>query len=66
MHVTNCVHHPGRPQVEEHFSTYSTQAWHAVVTQLFKMYVLSRVTLKSFRALPNVGSHKVRRLLFVF
>lgn len=49
----------GWMQVEDAFSTYSSQAWHTLISQMFKVFVLSRVTFKAFKALPNMAHVKV-------
>eukprot|EP00798_Chlamydomonas_sp_ICE-L_P015727 gene15727-21848_t len=41
--------------LEEQFDLISTQAWNSVVTQVFKVFVLGRVTLKSFKTLPGIS-----------
>jgi len=42
--------------VDENFETVSQQAWNSVIAQIFKVFVLGRVTLKSFKALPGLNS----------
>lgn len=40
-------------EVEANFATVSAQAWNSMVLQIFKVFVLGRVTLKSLRAMPG-------------
>ncbi|EFJ49198.1 hypothetical protein VOLCADRAFT_90100 [Volvox carteri f. nagariensis] len=40
-------------EVEMNFATVSAQAWNSMVLQIFKVFVLGRVTLKSLRTLPG-------------
>ncbi|KAF5834411.1 flagellar associated protein [Dunaliella salina] len=42
--------------VDEHFGTVNQLAWNSVIAQIFKVFVLGRVTLKSFKALPGLTS----------
>ncbi|PNW70067.1 hypothetical protein CHLRE_17g704300v5 [Chlamydomonas reinhardtii] len=41
-------------EVESNFDLVSGQAWNATIMQIFKVFVLGRVTLKSLRALPGL------------
>ncbi|KAG2493472.1 hypothetical protein HYH03_008289 [Edaphochlamys debaryana] len=40
-------------EVESNFEAVSSQAWNATVLQIFKVFVLGRVTLKSLRGMPG-------------
>ncbi|GLI64998.1 hypothetical protein VaNZ11_008424 [Volvox africanus] len=40
-------------EVEANFQVVSAQAWNSMVLQIFKVFVLGRVTLKSLRAMPG-------------
>ncbi|KXZ50888.1 hypothetical protein GPECTOR_14g137 [Gonium pectorale] len=40
-------------EVENNFPIVSAQAWNALVLQMFKVFVLGRVTLKSLRSMPG-------------
>ncbi|GFR48568.1 hypothetical protein Agub_g10470, partial [Astrephomene gubernaculifera] len=40
-------------EVECNFDVVSSQAWNALVLQVFKVFVLGRVTLKSLRGMPG-------------
>jgi len=44
--------------IENDFNTLSQRAWNTVATQVFKIFVLNRVTPRSFRALPLAGAAK--------
>ncbi len=39
--------------LEASFDAVSAQAWNALLSQLFKVFVLSRVTIRSMRLLPG-------------
>ncbi|MEW5311269.1 MAG: hypothetical protein WDW38_002999 [Sanguina aurantia] len=42
--------------VEQNFDAVSNQCWTNVMLQVFKIFVLSRVTLKTLKALPGMAS----------
>ncbi len=42
-------------EVEANFDVIATQAWNSTVLQIFKVFVLGRVTLNSLRTLPGKG-----------
>jgi hypothetical protein len=43
-------------EVEENFDTISVQAWNAVLAQIFKVFVLGRVTVKGLKSLPGANA----------
>lgn len=43
-------------EVEANFDVIATQAWNSTVLQIFKVFVLGRVTLNSLRTLPGEGN----------